>query len=109
MQGLMRGSASASLAVAFLGLLPSAAGFVAWGYAVARLPIATATAALYLVPPVALLVAFVWLGERPAPAALVGGAIGVAGVVLINRNRNRTARRAALSKLSAPAVGVRAS
>ncbi|MFI0538822.1 DMT family transporter [Streptomyces sp. WSLK1-3] len=74
-------------AVLFLGLLPSALGFVIWGYAVARLPMAASTAALYLVPPVALLVSFVWLGETPHPIELIGGAIAVAGVVLINRRR----------------------
>jgi drug/metabolite transporter (DMT)-like permease len=72
-------------AAAFLGLLPSALGFVIWGYAVARLPIAVATAALYFVPPVTLVVAFVWLGEVPRPIAVVGGAVTVLGVALINR------------------------
>jgi drug/metabolite transporter (DMT)-like permease len=43
------------------------------------------TAALYLVPPVAIVVAFVWLGERPRPIALAGGVVTIAGVVLINR------------------------
>ncbi|MFD0392464.1 DMT family transporter [Streptomyces nogalater] len=68
----------ALLAVVFLGLLPSALGFVIWGYAVARLPLAASTAALYLVPPVALLVSFVWLGEIPHPVELLGGAVVVA-------------------------------
>ncbi|MBL1082495.1 EamA family transporter [Streptomyces actinomycinicus] len=81
--------AGALLAVAFLGLLPSALGFVIWGYAVARLPLAASTAALYLVPPVALLVAFVWLGEVPHAVELLGGAVVVAGVVLINHRRRR--------------------
>ncbi|WP_181805829.1 DMT family transporter [Streptomyces shenzhenensis] len=72
-------------AAVFLGLLPSALGFVIWGYAVARLPVAASTAALYLVPPVALLVSFAWLGEAPHPLELLGGAVSVAGVVLINR------------------------
>ncbi|MET0474298.1 MAG: DMT family transporter [Mycobacterium sp.] len=53
----------------------------------ARRPAAPSTAALYLVPPVALVVALVWLGERPRPLELVGGLIGIAGVVLINRWR----------------------
>jgi drug/metabolite transporter (DMT)-like permease len=52
---------------------------------VARLSVTTATAALYLVPAVALVVAYGWLGERPAGAALLGGALSVGGVVLINR------------------------
>ena len=65
----------ASLSVLFLGLFPSAVGFVTWGYGVARHSIAVATAALYLVPAVALGVAFCWLGERPTLSELVGGLI----------------------------------
>ncbi|MFD8425175.1 DMT family transporter [Streptomyces sp. NPDC059466] len=71
----------------YLGLLPSALGFVLWGYAVARMSLAAATAALYLVPPVALVVSVLWLGEVPRPVALAGGAVTVLGVVLINRRR----------------------
>lgn len=78
---------SAIISAAYLGLLPSALGFVTWSYAVARLPVEQSTAALYLVPPVALIVALVWLGERPRPSELLGGLIGVTGVVLINRWR----------------------
>ncbi|HEY3683296.1 MAG TPA: DMT family transporter [Streptosporangiaceae bacterium] len=81
----------ATLAAVFLGLLPSAVGFVTWGYAVARLTVTAATAALYLVPPVTLLVAYVWLGEVPAPVALLGGLISIGGVVLINRRRSGAA------------------
>jgi drug/metabolite transporter (DMT)-like permease len=33
-------------------------------------------------------VALVWLGERPRPIELIGGAIGIAGVVVINRWRH---------------------
>jgi drug/metabolite transporter (DMT)-like permease len=85
LHGLHAAPASALAAAVYLGLLPSAVGFVVWGHAVAGHALATATAALYLVPPVALVVAFVWLGERPAPVALLGGVVTVAGVVLMNR------------------------
>src|SRR6195952_50952 len=50
----------------YLGLLPSALGFVLWAYAVARLPIATSTSLLYLVPVFAVVIAFGWLGEIPS-------------------------------------------
>nr|WP_168515228.1 DMT family transporter [Streptomyces sp. S1D4-11]QIZ00540.1 DMT family transporter [Streptomyces sp. S1D4-11] len=78
---------AALASAAYLGLLPSALGFVIWAYAVARLPLAVSTAALYLVPPVALIVSFVWLGEVPRPIALAGGAISVVGVILISRHK----------------------
>ncbi|MFL4909873.1 DMT family transporter [Streptomyces sp. MMS24-I2-30] len=82
--------AGALWSAVFLGLLPSALGFVIWGYAVARMPLAASTAALYLVPPVALLVSFVWLGETPHPLELIGGVIIAAGVILINRRSTAT-------------------
>ncbi|MGW2267735.1 DMT family transporter [Streptomyces koyangensis] len=79
--------AGATAAVVFLGLLPSAAGFVIWGYAVARLSVTAATAALHLVPAVTLAVSYVWLGEQPRPVALLGGLITIAGLVLLNKRR----------------------
>ncbi|MFJ9968787.1 DMT family transporter [Streptomyces avermitilis] len=87
----LQAPADALASAFYLGLLPSALGFVIWAYAVARLPLAASTAALYLVPPVALVISFVWLGEVPHFIELVGGAVSVAGVIMINR-RNPTQR-----------------
>ncbi|MGY3334017.1 drug/metabolite transporter (DMT)-like permease [Streptomyces filamentosus] len=81
----LRAPADALLSALYLGLLPSALGFVIWAYAVARLPLAASTAALYLVAPVTLLISFLWLGEVPHPIELAGGAVSVAGVIMINR------------------------
>ncbi|RJL23063.1 DMT family transporter [Bailinhaonella thermotolerans] len=83
----LRAPADALVSAVYLGLLPSALGFVIWAYAVARLPLAASTAALYLVPPAALVISLLWLGEVPDPVELAGGAVSVAGVVLINRRR----------------------
>lgn len=74
----------ATLAAVFLGLGPSALGFVAWGYAVARLPVTVATGALYLVPPIAVLVGYLWLGETPHLIEVLGGAIAIVGIALAN-------------------------
>lgn len=70
------------LAAAYLGLLPSALGFVLWAYAVARMPVALSTSLLYLVPPVAVVIAWVWLGELPILPELLGGLLVLIGVVI---------------------------
>lgn len=86
-------------AVALLGVGASAVGFLAWAFALARLPVSTASSALYAVPVVAIGVAFVWLGELPSAASVIGGAIALAGVVLATRSAHaegdgaRAARR----------------
>jgi drug/metabolite transporter (DMT)-like permease len=72
-------------AAAFLGVVPSALGYLAWSIAVSRTTIARSTSALYLVPVVALILAWLWLGERPSPLAVVGGALAVVGVILARR------------------------
>jgi len=72
-------------AAAFLGVVPSALGYLTWSAALRSAPIAHTTAALYLVSPVALLLGWAVLGERPAPLALLGGAMAIAGVVLVRR------------------------
>jgi drug/metabolite transporter (DMT)-like permease len=89
---LITASTAAWLAAAWLGLLPSALGFVLWGYAVARLPVATSTSLLYLVPPVAVLIAFVWLGELPFVTELLGGLVVLLGVIAVGLGDRLTAR-----------------
>jgi drug/metabolite transporter (DMT)-like permease len=77
--------ANALVAVAFLGIVPSALGYVTWSFALARAPVAQTTSALYLVPVVALAVSWIWLGERPAVLAVLGGAVAISGVIVVRR------------------------
>jgi drug/metabolite transporter (DMT)-like permease len=74
-----------------------------WSVALARASIARTTAALYLVPVVALLLAWAWLGERPAPIAVLGGVLAIAGVVAVRR-APRAAATATAAPLPIPAV-----
>lgn len=80
-------TARAALAAAFLGVAPSALGFLAWSYAVARLPVITATGALYLVPPIAVGTGWLWLGENPRAIELLGGILAIASVAFANSRR----------------------
>ncbi len=75
------GGAAIASAV-FLGLAPSAAGFVLWAYAMARADVGRVTLSLYLVPAVAIGISLAWLGQVPGPVELAGGMIALAGVLL---------------------------
>lgn len=73
----------------YLGLLPTAVGFVAWSYAIERLSAGTVASTTYLVPATAILISWLVLGEVPVALAFVGGALCLAGVA-ITRWRPRT-------------------
>jgi drug/metabolite transporter (DMT)-like permease len=91
------------LSAIYLGLLPSALGFVLWGVAVRALPMVASTSLLYLVPGVAVLIAFLWLGELPTPGEAVGGLVILAGVALLtNSDRLSRAATGAQRRRSAP-------
>ena len=90
------GMGTAIGAAAFLGLAPSAAGFVLWAYAMARMNVGRVTTSLYLVPAAAIVISLVWLGQIPGPVELIGGAIALAGVMLAgSRPRRRRPGNAA--------------
>ena len=84
-RALPQAGAGAIGAAVFLGVAPSAIGFVLWAYALARMDVGRVTSGLYLVPAVAIVVALVWLGQVPSPLEFLGGAIALAGVLLANR------------------------
>ncbi len=80
---LSSASTSAWSAAVYLGVVPSAVGFLMWGYTVARVPVATSTSLLYLVPAAAIVIAYLWLGEKPILAELFGGIVVIAGVAAV--------------------------
>ncbi len=73
------------LGVAFLGIVCSGLAYIFWYDALQALPVAQAGAFVYLEPLVTVLVAAMILGEPLLGASLVGGAIILTGVWLVNR------------------------
>jgi drug/metabolite transporter (DMT)-like permease len=77
----------------YLGVAPTAIGFVTWAYALARTTAGKMGSTTYLVPPLALLLGWVFLGEVPPVLVLPGGVLCLAGVA-IARTGGRRARGA---------------
>lgn len=80
----------AVVGVVYLGVVATALAFTTWGYALARVPAGQLGVSTYVVPPLAVLLAWVVFGEVPALLALAGGAICLVGVAL-SRRRPRPA------------------
>ena len=77
----------------YLGLAPTAAGFVLWAYALARTTAGRMGSTTYLVPPLALLFGWAFLGEVPPALVFPGGALCLAGVALARTHGRRRALR----------------
>jgi len=74
--------------MAYLALGPMALGFLTWGYALSRTTAGRMGSTTYLIPPIAILLGWLLLGEAPPLLAIVGGGLCLAGVS-IARSRAR--------------------
>lgn len=84
-------------ALLWLGLAPTFVGYLSWNSAIHRASVSKVSSFIYFSTPIALLIGWLWLGERFGWLTLLGGAIIVGGVILSN-----TRGRAAV-KTAAPA------
>lgn len=82
---------SATLAVVYLGIFPGAIAYVLWNLALSRMPASLLSSFLYLSPVLASFIAWVWLGELPTLLTLLGGAIAILGVILVQTKGYRPA------------------
>ncbi|MBN1857627.1 DMT family transporter, partial [Candidatus Bipolaricaulota bacterium] len=71
-------------AVIYLGVFPGAIAYVLWVYAISRSGVSNVASFLYLNPVLAILIAWIWLGEIPVWLSLGGGLVVVLGVALTN-------------------------
>jgi len=86
---LVRMGTAGWIPVLFLGLFPTFLGYTIWFRALARLPSASAAAYIYASTLVAVLGGIVLLREPITPAAIVGGALVIAGVIAAQHFRRR--------------------
>lgn len=74
-------------ALIYIGVFPAAIAYLLWNWAVHELGASRTMMFLYLSPVVAMLSQWWLIREVPAPLAIVGGLVTIAGVWMVNRAR----------------------
>ncbi|HEX7834762.1 MAG TPA: DMT family transporter, partial [Pseudolysinimonas sp.] len=73
------------IGIAYLGVVPTALAFTTWGFALGRMPAGQLGVTTYIVPPLAIIMGLIFFAEVPAPLAIAGGVLSLAGVALSRR------------------------
>jgi drug/metabolite transporter (DMT)-like permease len=93
--------------VIYLGIAPTAIGFVSWAHALSRTTAGKMGSTTYMVPPLAVLLGWALLGEAPPVLALPGGLACLAGVAISRSGPARTRKPCAgLAATRPPAPGL---
>jgi drug/metabolite transporter (DMT)-like permease len=73
------------LGVVYLGLVPAALAFSTWAYALSHTAAGKLGVTTFAVPPITILMGWLFLGEVPPMLAIVGGALSLVGVAIARR------------------------
>jgi drug/metabolite transporter (DMT)-like permease len=82
---LSHASAGTLLGVLYLGIGPTATAFLLWAFVLAKMDAGPLGATTYVVPPLVVVISWIWLGQVPPALAIPGGLLCLAGVAIARR------------------------
>lgn len=88
--------AGSLLATLYIGMVPSAIANALFTLAISKAPVTVVSSFLYTVPVFSLLFSWLLVAEVPTSLTLLGGAVAICGVIVVNRAKRRAARLAAI-------------
>lgn len=81
------------ITVAGLAIFPTVVAYLAWNFALGKLPAGVAANFIYLMAPLATFLAFVFLGDEPPVATVVGGLMKMLGTIIVARWGNSSSQK----------------
>ena len=73
------------IGVIYLGLVPTALAFSTWAYALKHSTAGRLGVTTFVVPPITILLSWLFLGDVPPLLAILGGALSLVGVAVATR------------------------
>lgn len=74
----------ANLSAIYIGIFPTAIAYLTWAIALSLSKASSISSLLYAEPVIAIIVAWLWLGELPAILSIIGGFIAILGVLIVH-------------------------
>ena len=90
--------------VVYLGLFPTAIAFTTYAFALRHMTASSLGITTYLVPPLTILMGWVFLDETPPGMAYVGGVLALVGVAVARRKTRPKNRQPDPAEVGAPAA-----
>ncbi len=82
---LSHASPTTLLGVLYLGVGPTATAFLLWAYVLSKMDAGRLGATTYVIPPVVVILGWLWLGQVPPALAIPGGILCLVGVAVARR------------------------
>ncbi len=81
----VNGALTPFLCTIYMGVITTAFGYWTWAQTIKKLPVAKAAAFLYAIPAATIVVAWLFLHEIPTVVSVIGGALILSGVALVQQ------------------------